>query len=95
MTQNLLFNSTANFGSGLARTWRLFGELTVDERRQWNTPLDFHAVLEEVGLTIQEQLALAFGLYAVMGGENDNDLIAILPDAWRNVCDRGPRPVTR
>ncbi len=88
MTQNLLFNSTANFGSGLARTWRLFGELTVDERRQWNTPLDFHAVLEEVGLTIQEQLALAFGLYAVMGGENDNDLIAILPDAWRNVCNR-------
>ncbi len=87
MTQNLLFNSTANFGSSLARTWRLFGELAI-EQRQWDTPLDFAAVLEATGLTIQEQLALAFGLYAVIGGENDNDLIAILPDGWRDVCER-------
>lgn len=86
MTQNLLFNATANFGSGLGRTWRLFGELAVDESKEWTTPLDFSAVVEETGLTIKRQLALAFGLYSLMG--TDNDVIAILPDGWRSVCER-------
>jgi hypothetical protein len=86
MTQNLLFNATASFGSGLARTWRLFGELAVDESRQWTTPLNYSAVVEETGLSIKQQLALAFGLYSTMGV--DNDVIAILPDAWRSVCER-------
>ena len=86
MTQNVLFNSAANFGSGLAWTWRLFGELAVEEGREWNSPLDFAAVVEETGLSIMQQLALAFGLYSMMGV--DSDVIAILPEGWRSVCER-------
>lgn len=86
ITQNLLFNATTNFGSGLGRTWRLLGELAVDERRDWTTPMDFAAVVEATGLSIKQQLALAFGLYSVMG--MDNDVIAILPEGWRSVCER-------
>jgi hypothetical protein len=52
LTQNLLFNASANFGNGLARTWRMFGELAVDESATWTTPLDFSAVVAETGLTI-------------------------------------------
>lgn len=85
MTQNLLFNATGNFGSGLARTWRLFGELAIDDS-MWNTPLDFPAVVEEIGLTIAQQLSLAFGLYAAIG--IDSDVIAILPEGWRGICER-------
>ncbi len=86
ITQNLLFNATANFGSGLARTWRLYGELAVDPSRHWKTPLDFGAVVEETGLTIEQQLALGFSLYSIIG--IDTDVIAILPEAWRDVCQR-------
>ena len=86
MTQNLLFNSAANFGSGLARTWRLFGELAADQDREWTSPLNLSAVLEETGLSIKQQLALAFCLYSTIG--MDNDVIAILPDAWLSVCEQ-------
>lgn len=86
MTQNLLFNAAPDFGSGLARTWRLFGELAVDESRGWTTPLDFPRLVDETGLTITQQLALAFGLYAAIG--MDTDAIAILPERWHSVCER-------
>jgi len=85
MTQNLLFNATANFGSGLARTWRLFGELAVDEARQWTTPLEYSRVERETGLTIRQQLALAFGLYAGLGVDGDGILLE--PEQWHNMCE--------
>lgn len=86
ITQNLLFNSSANLGNGLARTWRTFGELAADESRTWTTPLDFPAVLEETGLSITQQLTLAFSLYATIG--IDTDVIAILPASWRGTCQQ-------
>jgi hypothetical protein len=85
LTQNLLFNASANFGNGLARTWRMFGELAVDESATWTTPLDFSAVVAETGLTIAQQLAFAFALYATIGV--DTDVIRITPDVWRSVCE--------
>lgn len=85
MTQNLLFNATTNFGNGLGRTWRLFGELAADSSR-WKTPLDFAGVVAETGLSITQQLALAFGLYSIVG--MDNDVIAITEEGWRDTCKR-------
>jgi hypothetical protein len=38
-------------------------------------------------MTIKERLALAFGLYAMIGTDA-NDVIAILPDGWQSVCAR-------
>ena len=58
----------------------------MDETTAWTTPLDFPSVVKETGLSITQQLALAFGLYSLIGV--DTDVIAILPDGWRSVCER-------
>ena len=86
LTQNLLFNASANFGNGLARTWRMFGELAATESTDWTTPLHFPAVVDRTGLTITQQLAFAFALYATIGV--DTDVIRIAPEIWRSVCER-------
>jgi len=86
VTQNLLFNAVPDFGSGLARTWRLYGELAADELQTWRSPVDFPALVADTGLSIKQQLTLAFSLYATIGMESD--IIAILPETWRDVCER-------
>jgi hypothetical protein len=86
ITQNLLFNAGGNFGSGLARTWRMFGELARDSSRPWKTPVDVSALEARVGLTVAQQLALAFGMYAKLG--MDSNVIAVREDSWRDLCHR-------
>jgi hypothetical protein len=89
MTQNLLFNATSNFGSVLARTWRMFGELARDPSRRWKTSVDVDVLLSEIGLTLEQQLALAFSLYAGLG--MDAGRVALLPSLWRSACERVDR----
>lgn len=86
MTQNLLFNATANLGSASARTWRMFGELARDSSRSWKTPVNLDALIEQTNLTLEQQLALAFSLYAGLGIETD--FVVLLPEMWRSVCER-------
>lgn len=86
LLQNLLFNAKANFGSGIARTWRLFGELASDPLREWKTTVDIDELTGRTGLDLSEQLAFAFGLYSVLGV--DGDLVAVAPEGWRDIAQR-------
>jgi hypothetical protein len=69
LTQNYSFNAKDNFGNALARTWRIFGvlprELPEEEFSVW-CPLD-RWMEDQTGLTIEEQLAFGFTLYAQLG----------------------------
>jgi hypothetical protein len=86
MTQNLLFNATSNFGSALARTWRNYGELARDTSHGWKTRFDVDALAEDLGLSIEQQFALAFSLYAGLG--MDSGHVALQPSMWRSACER-------
>lgn len=86
MTQNLLFNAATDFGSALARTWRAFGELARDRSRTWKTPVDVDELLDDMGLSVEQQLALAFSLYAGLG--IGTGVIAMQSSLWRSICER-------
>ena len=86
LTQNLLFNSTMNFGSGLARTWRMYGEMTRDPTRTWKSPAPIADLFNDVGLEPEQQLALAFGLYAMLG--IDAEPVTLAGRGWRDMCTR-------
>ncbi|MGA9634493.1 MAG: hypothetical protein WBQ41_04545 [Solirubrobacterales bacterium] len=69
LTQNYAFNAKENFGNALGRTWKIFGvlprQLPKGEFPVW-CPLD-DWIEEQTGLTIDEQLAFGFMLYAQLG----------------------------
>lgn len=93
MTQNVLFNSVPNFGSSLARTWRMFGEMARDPDRAWKTPCDVDGLFDGMGMSLEQEMALAFALYAVL--QRSPGAIAIKPETWRDACvkvaaDRDP-----
>lgn len=86
LTQNLLFNANQNFGHGLARTWKIFGELATDSDEAKASPVDYPALVAATGLDVAQQLALAFGLYAKLG--MDAGPVALLPEYWEDMCRR-------
>jgi hypothetical protein len=85
LVQNILFNAHPNFGSGLARTWRIIGELGRDSNRERKSPADLRSMLSECPLDLEQQLGLAFGLFSILQGD---EVIFVESEHWRDICQR-------
>jgi len=85
LVQNILFNAHSNFGSGLARTWRIIGELGRDSNREWKSPTDLGMLLSECPLDLAQQFGLAFSLFSILQGD---EVTIVEPEHWQDICQR-------